>query len=175
MLSLRLFLPESWTSDAPRMDKAGVPAPFREYRTKPEIAIEEIDRVIAAGVRFNCVLADSGYGLSASFRLPLSVRGLCWAVGIPRHQMVYPADVQPIFRRWVSGGRVSGTGWPSNSGCMRYYSKMRSGGRTAGVGERRGAWLRVLEHLSRPPQTQCSRCGCSLGASLINLSPKYLQ
>ncbi len=83
MLSLRLFLPESWTSDVGRMDKAGVPASLQEYRTKPEIAIEEIDRVIAAGVRFGCVLADAGYGLSAPFRQALSERGLCWAVGIP--------------------------------------------------------------------------------------------
>jgi len=79
------------------MDKAGVPEPFRSYRTKPAIAIEEIDRVIAAGVRFGCVLADAGYGLSASFRQALSARGLRWAVGIPRHQKVYPADVQLIF------------------------------------------------------------------------------
>ena len=97
MLGLRLFLPESWTSDEARMVKAGVPEPFRPYRTKPAIAIEEIDRVIAAGVRFGCVLADAGYGLSASFRQGLSTRGLHWAVGIPRHQKVYPADVQLIF------------------------------------------------------------------------------
>jgi SRSO17 transposase len=83
MLSLRLFLPESWTSDTARMDKAGVPAPLQEYRTKPEIAIEEIDRIIAAGLRFGCVLADAGYGLSAPFRQALSARSLCWAVGIP--------------------------------------------------------------------------------------------
>src|SRR3546814_17702272 len=57
----------------------------------------EIDRVIAAGVRFGCVLADAGYGLSASFRQALSARGLHWAVGIPRHQKVYPADVQLVF------------------------------------------------------------------------------
>src|SRR3546814_8293088 len=62
-LGWRLFLPESWTSDEARMVKAGVPEPFRPYRTKPAIAIEEIDRVIAAGVRFGCVLADAGYGL----------------------------------------------------------------------------------------------------------------
>src|SRR5690606_37541048 len=90
MLSLRLFLPESWTSDAARMGRAGVPASLQEYRTKPEIAIEEIDRVLAAGVRFGCVLADAGYGLSAPFRQALSARGICWAVGIPRHQKVYP-------------------------------------------------------------------------------------
>jgi len=97
MLSLRLFLPESWTSDAARMARAGVPEPFQSYRTKPEIAIEEIDRAIAAGVRFGCVLADADYGLSAPFRQALSARDLCWAVGIPRHQKVYPADVQLIF------------------------------------------------------------------------------
>ena len=70
------------------MDKAGVPASLREYRTKPEITIEEIDRVIAAGMRFSCVLTDAGYVLSAPFRQALSARGLCWAVGIPRHQKV---------------------------------------------------------------------------------------
>ncbi|TCM15063.1 SRSO17 transposase [Novosphingobium sp. PhB165] len=97
MLSLRLFLPESWTGDVARMTKAGVPEPLQSYRTKPEIAVEEIDRAIAAGVRFGCVLADAGYGLSASFRQALTARDLCWAVGIPRHQKVYPADVQLIF------------------------------------------------------------------------------
>ncbi|MBB3862966.1 SRSO17 transposase [Novosphingobium hassiacum] len=97
MLSLRLFLPESWTSNEARMIKAGVPEQFRQARTKPELAIAEIDRIAAAGVRFGCVLADAGYGLSAPFRKALSARGLCWAVGIPRHQKVYPADVQLIF------------------------------------------------------------------------------
>lgn len=88
MLSLRLFLPESWTSDAARMVKAGVPDSFQSYLTKPELAIEEIDRVIAAGVRFGCVLADAGYGLSASFRQSLSVRDLCWAVGTLRRATI---------------------------------------------------------------------------------------
>jgi SRSO17 transposase len=97
MLSLRLFLPESWTSDTARMARAGVPEPLQSYRTKPEIAIEQIDRAIAAGVRFGCVLADASYGLSAPVRQALSARDLCWAVGIPRHQKVYPADVQLIF------------------------------------------------------------------------------
>ena len=97
MLGLRLYLPESWTSDTARMERAGVPEDFQAYRTKPDIAIKEIDRVIAAGVRFGCVLADAGYGLSAPFRQALSARGLRWAVGIPRHQKVYPADVQLIF------------------------------------------------------------------------------
>src|SRR3546814_10499860 len=43
------------------------------------------------------VCSSDLYGLSASFRQGLSTRGLHWAVGIPRHQKVYPADVQLIF------------------------------------------------------------------------------
>jgi SRSO17 transposase len=96
-IALRLFLPESWTSDRARLDKAGVPAAWRAYRTKPEMALAEIDRVIAAGIRFQAVLADAGYGLSAPFRQGLSERGLLWAVGVPRQQKVYPADVALIF------------------------------------------------------------------------------
>src|SRR5262245_40160324 len=49
------------------------------------------------GVRFGCVLADAGYGLSAPFRQGLTARKLAWAVGIPRHLKVYPADVRMIW------------------------------------------------------------------------------
>src|SRR5438445_1130101 len=68
MLALRLFLPERWTSDRVRFKRAGVPAEYRTARTKSEIALAEIDRIIAAGVRFGCVLADAGYGPGAPFR-----------------------------------------------------------------------------------------------------------
>src|SRR5215475_2498144 len=94
MVALRLFLPESWTSDRVRLKRASVPAEHRTARTKPEIALGEIDRMIAAGVRFGCVLADAGYGMSAPFRHALTERSLLWAVGIPRHLKVYPIDVR---------------------------------------------------------------------------------
>ncbi|QKE93003.1 IS701 family transposase (plasmid) [Lichenicola cladoniae] len=97
MVGLRLFLPESWTGDPERMARAGVPKDRRTALTKPEIAIEEIDRIVASGVRFHCVLADSGYGSSGPFRQALSERRLLWAVGLSRRQNVYPADVALIF------------------------------------------------------------------------------
>src|ERR1700754_3847014 len=97
MVALRLFLPESWTDDPERMARAHVPRDRQTALTKPEIAIEEIDRVIAAGARFGCVLADSGYGSSGPFRQALSERGLLWAVGLSRRQNVYPAGVALIF------------------------------------------------------------------------------
>ena len=97
MVGLKLFLPESWTSDPERLAHADVPEECHTYLTKPEIALEEIDRVRTAGVRFGCVLSDAGYGLSAPFRQALSERGLRWAVGIPARQMVYPIDVAMVF------------------------------------------------------------------------------
>ncbi len=102
-VALRLFLPESWTNDRARLKRAGVPIEYRAARTKPEIALAEIDRVIAAGVRFGCVLADAGYGLSAPFRQGLTQRGLTWAVGIPLHLKVYPVGVQMIWPRAERG------------------------------------------------------------------------
>jgi SRSO17 transposase len=96
-VGLKLFLPESWTGDVARMRRAGVPEVCRAARTKPEIALAEIDRLLAAGLTFGTVLADAGYGLSAPFRQGLSARGLTWAVGIGRHQKVYPAQVSLIF------------------------------------------------------------------------------
>jgi SRSO17 transposase len=97
IVGLRLFLPESWTSDPTRLKRAGVPTEYRNARSKPEVALAEIDRVVAAGVRFGSVLADAGYGLSAPFRQGLTARGLSWAVGVPGRQKAYPAHVKLIF------------------------------------------------------------------------------
>ena len=94
LVGLRLFLPAVWTDDAARMERAGVPEAARAPRTKPEIALDEVDRVRAAGTRFGLVLADAGYGCSATFRAGLSARGLAWAVGVPSNLKVYPADVK---------------------------------------------------------------------------------
>ena len=103
MVALRLFLPENWTSDRVRLERAGVPVEYRTARTKPEIALAEIDRMIAAGVHFGCVLADAGYGLGAAFRQGLTARSLAWAVGISRHLKVYPVGVQLIWPKAARG------------------------------------------------------------------------
>jgi SRSO17 transposase len=92
-LALRLYLPEVWTEDPARLVKAGVPEAFRRHRSKSEIALAELDRIVAAGVRFGVVLADAAYGSGSGFRHALSERRLAWAVGIPRTQKVYSPEV----------------------------------------------------------------------------------
>ena len=81
MVGLRLFLPETWTGDEARLERAGVPAEYRSARTKTEIALAELDRLIA-GVRFGTVLADAGYGMSAEnawLESPAAISPIaCW-------------------------------------------------------------------------------------------------
>src|SRR5215213_6453095 len=67
-VGLRLFLPDEWADDPDRGAAAGVPEDRRRAEAKTDVALAEIDRVIAAGVRFGRVLADAGYGASAAFR-----------------------------------------------------------------------------------------------------------
>ncbi len=91
-VALRLYLPEGWRADAERRRRAGVPEDLG-HRPKWRIALDELDRLLAAGVRFGCALADAGYGACAAFRRGLAERGLTYAVGVLATQKVYPRAV----------------------------------------------------------------------------------
>jgi SRSO17 transposase len=103
-VALRLFLPEAWARDADRRESTGVPE-AATYRPKWQIALEEIDHVLAAGVSFGDVLADAGYGICAEFRNGLTERKLRWAVGIVSTQNVYAANVTTAFPKHRRGPR----------------------------------------------------------------------
>lgn len=92
-IALRLYLPEDWAQDEARRAAAKVPESIT-FATKGDIALKQIDMARAEGVRFGAVLADAGYGSSATFRAGLSARGLLWAVGVLPTHKVYPADVR---------------------------------------------------------------------------------
>jgi SRSO17 transposase len=103
-VGLRLFLPEDWCADAGRRAAAGVPDTI-EYRPKWQIALDEIDRVLASGARFGCVLADAEYGKAAEFRHGLAERELTYAVGVLPTQKVHPADVTLAYPARKATGR----------------------------------------------------------------------
>ncbi len=102
-VALRLFLPREWVADPARLERAGVPEAHRAPRAKGEVALAEIDRLVAAGLRFGCVLADAGYGNSALFRQALSARGLFWAVGVPKVQKAYGTEVALLWPKARTG------------------------------------------------------------------------
>src|SRR5262245_4504240 len=77
-LDLRLYLPDSWLQDPARLDQAGVPADQRRPLTKPQIALELLDRVRAEGLPGRAVVADAGYGVSPDFRAGLEARQLSY-------------------------------------------------------------------------------------------------
>ena len=93
-VALRLFLPEEWAGDTERCARAGVPETWSGARTKPAIALAELDRLRGVGLRFGTVLADAGYGNGAAFRKGLSERHLAWVVGVQSNQSVYGTAVQ---------------------------------------------------------------------------------
>jgi SRSO17 transposase len=103
-VGLRLFLPEDWCADVERRAAAGVPGAVA-YRPKWQIALDEVDRVLASGARFGCVLADAEYGKAAEFRAGLSGRQLAFAVGILPTQKVYPVDVTLSYPARKATGR----------------------------------------------------------------------
>jgi SRSO17 transposase len=118
-IGLRLFLPEDWSAGPARRAVVGVPGAIG-YRPKWQIGLDEIDRVLASGARFGCVLADAEYGKAAEFRHGLSERNLPWAVGILPTQKVYPADVTPAHptRKATGAGRAS-------TPCPRWRARAR--------------------------------------------------
>jgi len=71
----QLYLPQEWADDPARREKAGVPEAL-EFATKPQIALQQIEHLLAQGAPRHCVLADAGYGVDTAFRERLDELGL---------------------------------------------------------------------------------------------------
>jgi len=80
-VAYRLYLPRSWAEDAKRRQKAGVPDEI-EFKTKLEIAREQIEWACAADLPRGVVLMDAAYGTDASLRARLTTLDLQYAVAI---------------------------------------------------------------------------------------------
>ena len=65
-VAYRLYLPQDWAKDRQRRRKAGVPEDIG-FKTKPEIAIEQLRWACAAGLPRGVVLMDAGYGMQHRF------------------------------------------------------------------------------------------------------------
>ncbi|HEX3161846.1 MAG TPA: IS701 family transposase [Pseudolabrys sp.] len=102
-VAYRLYLPQDWAKDRARRKKAGVPKEIK-FRTKPEIALEQIRRACEAGLPRGVVLMDVDYGRDSRLRMELTSLGLTYAAGI-----------QPNTLMWCSGASPRRKGKPLNN------------------------------------------------------------
>src|SRR5205085_10108602 len=93
-IAYRLYLPKDWAADPARRKKAGVPEEVT-FRTKPEIALDQIRAALEAGAPPGVVLKDAGYGADTSLRSALAGLGLAYVAGVQPHTAVWkPAFVE---------------------------------------------------------------------------------
>lgn len=101
-VAYRLYLPEAWASDRDRRDKAKVPETIG-FRSKPEIALEQIKSAYAAGLPRGVVVMDAGYGNDTALRTEITAMNLSYVVGIGGNTAVWAPGTAPLPARPGSG------------------------------------------------------------------------
>lgn len=104
-VAYQLYLPQEWAGDRERRTKAGVPEEIR-FQTKPQIALEQIRRMVADDVPRAAILADAAYGNDGGFRAGLGELKLEFAVGVQSSTTVWPPGTAPLpAKAWKGQGR----------------------------------------------------------------------
>jgi SRSO17 transposase len=89
-IAYRLYLPQEWTEDAARRKKTRIPDNL-VFKTKPEIALEQIRAACEAGVPPGVVLMDPAYGCHLPLRTGIRKLGLKYVAGISYNVKVLAA------------------------------------------------------------------------------------
>ena len=84
----RLYLPEDWANDRARRLVAGVPEDV-VFQTKTEIALDQIEQLLADGVPKAPVVMDAFYGRATDLRDELAKRGLQYVAAVRDDTTVY--------------------------------------------------------------------------------------
>src|SRR6202048_4767435 len=70
-VAYQLYLPKDWAKDRARRRKAGVPKEI-SFKTKPQIALEQLRWACEAGLPRGVVLMDAGYGADTDLRATIT-------------------------------------------------------------------------------------------------------
>ena len=103
-IAYRLYLPKVWADDPARRKKAKVPGTVT-FRTKPQIALDQIKAAKAQGIAPAVVLTDAGYGNDGAFRAGVCELGLAYAMGVQPTLSVWRPGEGPLAPRPRGGGR----------------------------------------------------------------------
>jgi len=87
-VAYRLYLPKVWAEDGNRRGKAGVPEDVA-FKTKPEIALEQMRWACEAGLPGSLVLVDAGYGHDSKLRTGITELGKRYVAGIQPQTLVW--------------------------------------------------------------------------------------
>lgn len=99
----RLYLPEEWTGDAARCEKAKVPEAERVFRTKLELALESVRNAVALGLDFGWVGFDAFYGSAPWLLREIDDMGLVFVGDVRTNQTVYGQDPRPFVPKGRGG------------------------------------------------------------------------
>ena len=104
-VAYRLYLPQDWAQDRKRRCKAGVPEEI-SFKTKPEIALEQLRWACEAGLARGVVLMDASYGAETDLRTNITTLGLSYVAGTRPNTTVWPSGLAPLPpKRWSGRGR----------------------------------------------------------------------
>src|SRR6266851_1821142 len=96
-VAYRLYLPKDWAEDGTRRDKAGVPLDI-SFKTKPEIALEQIRWACEAGLPRGVALMDTAYGNDSRLRTGMTALGVSYVAGIQPNTLMWPSGAGPKRR-----------------------------------------------------------------------------
>jgi SRSO17 transposase len=93
-VAYRLYLPHEWINDRARRRKAGVPREIK-FKTKQEIALDQIRWACEAGLPRGVALMDADYGRNAKLRRGVTKLGLAYVAGIQSSPLVWKPGTGP--------------------------------------------------------------------------------
>ena len=106
LLDTELYLPQEWVQDAARCAAAGVPEQRQTLKTKPQLALEMVQRARHNGVRFSWVAADGTYGQDRTLLRALDDAGETFVFDVHRDQRIYLEDPEATAKDPAQSVRV---------------------------------------------------------------------
>jgi len=103
LINTRLFLPDEWSNNSKRCQKAGIPKEAIVKKTKIELALDMIRESLSVGVQFGWINADGLYGSSHSFCNTIEDLGQNFMVDIHKDQLVYLTEPKPFLPQLKTG------------------------------------------------------------------------